>query len=214
MRFGWLMVTGLVASLARPALAAPAVVGDYLETRSLNVYAGACHYEGEYVTGGREAVLVWNVREGSRDGVSLAGVRVVALVAGDRNLATREAQRRSVLYVDAGTPAQREAIVALLRERAGQVLGPIVAVKSAPVLFVSTADAIHVSVEGVAELQVKKAPGQLCCIQAYQKWYDPFTPVRASKIGYSVVSRFREALLSVSSSAGEMNNAFFGEFAY
>src|SRR5919199_4660500 len=85
----------------RPAAAAPAVSGDYIEARSCNIYAGACHAEGEAVTAGREAILAWKVRQGSYDGVTLDGVAAVALVQADKNVAAADAKRRSVVYVDA-----------------------------------------------------------------------------------------------------------------
>ena len=41
------------------------VQGEYLEARSVSVYVGACHYGAEYVEGGREATLVWNIHQGT-----------------------------------------------------------------------------------------------------------------------------------------------------
>src|ERR671928_228601 len=54
------------------------VRGVYVEARTASVFAGACHYNGELTTAGREAVLAWNVKGGSWGGVDLAGVRAVA----------------------------------------------------------------------------------------------------------------------------------------
>ena len=52
------------------------VQGEYLEARSVSVYVGACHYGAEYVEGGREATLVWNIHQGTWKGVSLEGLTV------------------------------------------------------------------------------------------------------------------------------------------
>ncbi|MGV3722418.1 MAG: hypothetical protein ACO1SX_16035, partial [Actinomycetota bacterium] len=65
------LAVGLSAGAAQ---AAPAVTGDYVESRSANVFVGACHHEGEILTAGRNAVLAWNITNGSRDGVNLKGV--------------------------------------------------------------------------------------------------------------------------------------------
>ena len=97
------LAVALVASSAR---AQGEVRGEYVESRSANIYAGACHHEGEVTTMGRNAVLAWNVREGDFQGVSLAGVRVLAVVNADRNFELAGVQRRSVIYVDSQATAE------------------------------------------------------------------------------------------------------------
>ena len=74
------------------------VQGEYLEARSVSVYVGACHYGAEYVEGGREATLVWNIRQGTWKGVSLEGLTVVAVVTAKNNLAidTKHTPQRPV----------------------------------------------------------------------------------------------------------------------
>ncbi len=37
-----------------------ALTGDYVEARTASVFAGACHFNGEVVTTGRDAVMAWN----------------------------------------------------------------------------------------------------------------------------------------------------------
>ena len=41
-----------------------AVKGDYVEVRTASVFAGPCHYHGELVTTGRDAIMAWNVTSG------------------------------------------------------------------------------------------------------------------------------------------------------
>src|SRR5581483_3491969 len=116
MKLSYLGVAALAATLvAGVAKADSAVTGDYVESRSANVYVGACHHEGEIQTAGRNAVLAWKVAEGEFHGVSLHGVTAVAVVAGDRYLGMDNARRESVIYVsDQATPEQRDAVVGLL----------------------------------------------------------------------------------------------------
>src|SRR4029450_5276444 len=97
MRVPYLSAAALAAVLiAGPGKAAPAVTGDYVESRSANVYVGACHHEGEIQTAGRNAVLAWNITEGEYQGVSLTGVSAVAILAADKNLDLPGALRESV----------------------------------------------------------------------------------------------------------------------
>lgn len=206
----------LAAGIAsRPASAAPSINGDYIEARSCNVFAGACHAEGEFTTGGRQAVLAWKVGEGSYEGVSLNGVTAVALVTADRNLGAADVQRKAVIYVDSSASSeQREAMAKLLRARAGSSLGEVVAVKAAPISFDGSGELYRVSAPGVATLRVKKEPGQLCCIQKYEVWYQPFVALKDGKIGYAVQTGFKDATLDVSWSGTAQNNAYFGHFSF
>ena len=61
-----LTILALLGTSAIGAFAAPAasnhITGDYVEARTASVFAGACHYNGELTTTGREAELAWHVR--------------------------------------------------------------------------------------------------------------------------------------------------------
>lgn len=210
-----LSVAALAASLlAAGAQAAPAVSGDYVESRSANVFVGACHHEGELLTAGRNAVLAWNIAEGEYQGTSLKGVTAVAVVAGDKNLGMTGVVRRSVLYVtDSATPAQREAVAALLKERAAGALGEVVAVKTAPISFDATGGLYRVQVAGAAFMKIKKETQELCCKQPYVLWDRPFVPVQGAKAGYCVGVEFKDSGLLQSWNATDQNNAYFGHFA-
>lgn len=212
-----LPVLGLVLTsslLAGAAQAAPAVTGDYVESRSANVYVGACHHEGEVPTAGRNALLAWNIKEGSMNGVDLKGVAAVAVVAGDRYLALDDAKRRSVLYVsESATSEQRAALVALLKERAAKALGDLVDVKTAAVHFDAGGDMYRVQVPGVAFMKIKKQTEVLCCKQPYETWGKPFVPVAAPKAGYCVGVEYKDKGLVQAWSATDQNNAFFGQFS-
>jgi hypothetical protein len=214
MKLSYLGAAVLAALLASGASAAPAVTGDYVESRSANVFVGACHHEGEVQTTGRNAILAWNITDGEYAGVSLKGVMAVAVVAGDRYLSLEDAKRQSVLYVsDQATAEQKEALVALLKERAGAALGELVGVKTAPVTFDGRGDTYRVQVTGAAFMKIKKQTGQLCCKQPYQVWGKPFVPVSDARAGYCVGVEYKDAGLLRAWSATDQNNAFFGQFS-
>ncbi len=215
MKLAYLGAAVLAATLlARGAAAAPAVTGDYVESRSANVFVGACHHEGEVVSTGRNALLAWNITDGEFRGVPLKGVAAVAVVAGDRYLGLPEARRQSVLYVsDAATAEQKDALTGLLRERASRALGELVAVKTAPVRFDAAGDTYRVHVDGVAQMKIRKQAGELCCKQPYQVWGAPFVPVKAAKTGYCLGVEYKDSGLLKAWSATDQNNAFFGQFA-
>src|SRR5438552_10287166 len=93
---------------AGPPLAAkelaPGISGSYLEVRSCDVYTGPCFANGEMGLAGKEAVMVWAVREGSWQGVPLDGLNVIAVVKTDGTMGDLRYQPRSgpaVLITDA-----------------------------------------------------------------------------------------------------------------
>jgi len=76
-----LLISATPASTPRSTAGSTAIKGDYVEARTASVFAGACHYNGELVTTGHEAVAAWSFASGSRDGVDLSGVRAAAAIA-------------------------------------------------------------------------------------------------------------------------------------
>ena len=75
-------LAGLLATLTAAtafAVSQPAIKGDYLEVRSCDIYTGPCFANAEMGTAGKEAMLVWSVKEGSWQGTSLDGLTTVNL---------------------------------------------------------------------------------------------------------------------------------------
>lgn len=192
MRGLWCMLwLGAACAMALPA-AQRDVVGDYIEVRSNHVYTCGCLYSGEQMTDGREAILAWSIQEGHYRGVSLAGARAVAVLAGERNLGLADTGRRSVLFVDAGdSPAQREAVAGLLKEAFGSVLGEVIGVRPAPIQFEKDGERLAIQVGEVSRLVVRPARLPEDAHQGSALWYTPFIPTTESRLGTTEYSSFR-----------------------
>src|SRR5262245_13719749 len=89
--------------------------GNYIEVRSCDVYTGACIANSEVNLGGKEGMLVWTVQQGEWNGVSLAGLNVIAVVQSEntlRDVRYEQYQGKAILIVDArATGAQQNALV-------------------------------------------------------------------------------------------------------
>lgn len=190
------------------------VQGEYLEARSVSVYVGACHYGAEYVEGGREATLVWNIHQGTWKGVSLEGLTVVAVVTGENNLAIDTSTRRSVLYLDEkATSEQRTAVVDLMAAKRSEILGEIVSIESTPIAFSKEGVQYDLRVAEVLTLSVSRYPCQNCT-QPHQIWYKPLEQLDTPIVGKSTAYRYQDKILSVTWNCGEdTNNVFVGSFA-
>ena len=190
------------------------VQGEYLEARSVSVYVGACHYGAEYVEGGREATLVWNIRQGSWKGVSLEGLTVVAVVTAKNNLAVDTITRRSVLYLDTkATSEQRTALIDLMTTKRGELLGEIVSIENTPITFTKEGVKYDLWVGKVLTLSVSRYPCQNCT-QPHQIWYKPLEQLDTPIVGKSTSYSYQDKILSVTWNDGEdTNNVFVGSFA-
>ena len=189
--------------------------GDYVEARTASVFAGACHYNGELTTAGREAVLAWNVTSGAWGGVPLAGVRAVAVVAGEANLADTLAPRRSVLVVDsAASDAQAAAFAAAVGRAYAAALGRVVEVRRAPVGFAREGRAYKVVAPGAAVLDVEAMPDDLCCRMPQMVWYAPLAAIAGRKVGHTRKAAYAGGALGDAWQRTGENSAFYGSFSF
>ncbi|MCS6953294.1 MAG: DUF1326 domain-containing protein [Bryobacterales bacterium] len=185
--FTLLVLAGAALFAAPPAAV---VTGDYVEVRSGHVYTCGCLYSGEMATGGREALLTWAVREGNYRGVALGGAKAVAMILGGAHLGLPETERKSVLFVDAAGPQQQEALVDLLRDRYGRVLGRIVDVHRLPISMVREQERLTVSVGSVARFVVRPARLPEDAHLGSSLWYEPFIPTVDRTLATAEYSRF------------------------
>jgi hypothetical protein len=188
-----------------------AVKGDYVEVRTAAVYAGACHYNGELVTTGREAIMAWNVAGGAFDGVDLAGVRAIAVVNCDANL-IESAARRSEIVVD-GTDAQVVAFAAMLKQQSAATFGDVLSVKRGPVTFKHDAkDGYTVDAAGFASARVKPMADEACCKQPSDVCYEPLTQLQARKVGFTGAASYAGGKAGQQWQRAGENSAFYGSF--
>src|SRR5687767_15722002 len=86
----------LTLTLACGAFAnSPTIRGDYLEVRTCDVYTGSCFANAEMGLSGKEAILVWSVREGTWNSTRVDGLKVIAVVRSDATLGDQRYQPRS-----------------------------------------------------------------------------------------------------------------------
>jgi Protein of unknown function (DUF1326) len=129
----------LLAALASFAgkQTAPAISGDYLEVRSCDVFTGPCFANAEMGLTGKEAIMVWSVREGSWKGTTLDGLSVIAVLRADGTLGDVRYEPRSgkaVLIVDAkANTDQQEALTDLARSLAGKLIKEVAAVRTSSI---------------------------------------------------------------------------------
>lgn len=187
--------------------------GDYVEVRTASVFAGACHYNGEVVTTGRDALMAWNVTSGKWQGVDLTGVRVLAIVSADANLGEANAPRQSEIIIDAGASrTQALAMTNALQEKYAASLGKIVEVRTAPIAFERNGRTYAV-VTNEAAINVEAMPNDLCCKMPNLVWYAPLVGLENRKVGYTSKALYSGKVVSEPWSRSGENSAFYGAFS-
>ena len=193
--------------------------GDYIETRSADVYTGQCFANGEVNLVGDEAILAWHVQSGSWDGVSLDGLTVAAAVHAHATLGDPYANpypAQAVLFVDdQATSQQSSALVAFAHQMGGELLRHAQQVIPAPMELV-----VNPEHHGVALLRagqfatVQTRPvnekDHLCGNEA--TFYPPLTQLTHSMPAVALTDSYRGPGLDVDWESHGRRSAFVGTF--
>jgi hypothetical protein len=213
------VLTLLVASLASSAVAQQ-IRGDYIETRSADVYTGQCFANGEVNLVGKEAILAWHVQSGSWDGVSLNGLTVAAAVRAQATLGDPYANpypAESVLLVDdQASPQQSAALLSFAKQMGGELLQNVNQTIAVPMEMI-----VNHERHGVALLRA----GQFATVQTRSlgdkdhvcgnevTFYPPLTQVSHSMPAVAVTDAYRGPGLGESWDTHGKRSAFVGTFA-
>src|SRR5260370_32919807 len=222
MRNSLLLIALAVASVvcASAQQTAPKITGQYIETRSADVYTGQCFANGEVNTTGEEAILAWHVSNGSWDGVSLAGLNVVGAVKANARLCFpygKPYPAKSVLFVDKqATPQQRAALINFAQEMGGELLRPVVSVvdgtNDMEVLHLHQARAIVQAGEFVkVETRGIGDKDHLCGNE--DTYYPPLTATTHVMPAVALTDEYRGHDLNTSWTLHDKRSAFVGTFA-
>ncbi len=210
--FAMVAVIGLVAFSSQAENLS--VRGDYVEVRTASVFAGACHFNGEVTTQGREAMMAWNFTSGKWQDIDLTGVRLMAIVSSDANLSETNASRQSEIIVDSSvTRAKALAALNALKGKYATTLGNIVKVRFAPINFVHSGRSYEVTSDG-ATINVEAMPNDLCCKMPNLVWYTPLVGLENRKVGYTTKALYDGRGIGEPWSRSDENSAFYGSFAF
>jgi hypothetical protein len=224
MRFA-LLVLSLLVALALPvcvlAEAVPGTIsGDYLETRTAEIFAGPCIANSEVNLVGEEAILGWRVNRGSWEGVPLDGLTVIAAVKAKGTIGDPYANlypAKAVLIVDErATPEQRRVLVDFARAQGGPLLDNVVSVEAKPVYFeehahgsvvLSGGDIVRVETRNMTEDDHLCGNAELCYPPVIKK-------LSQSMPVFSLVNEFTGAGLNAKWRVADKSSAFIGNFTY
>jgi len=212
-------VYALVVLALAAYVPAQQIRGDYVESRSADVYTGQCFANGEVNLVGNQAIMAWHVQSGSWNGVSLEGLTVAAALRASATLGDPYANPdpvSSVLIVDdQANPQQREALVAFAHQMGGSLLKNVHDVIPAPMELI-----VNKERHGVAWLRA----GQFATIQTRSlnehdhlcgnevTFYPPLTTLAHSMPAVAMTDKYHGPGLGVDWESHGKRSAFVGTF--
>jgi hypothetical protein len=210
------ILASLTGSLTLNSRAETASVrGEYVEVRTASVFAGACHYNGELTTAGRDALMAWNVKSGAWQGIDLTGVQAVVIVSAAENLAEKNAARQAEIIIgENASDAQSRAMLEALKSRYAASFGKIISVRRGPLSFEHKNKAYSVTADNFASINIEAMPDDLCCKMPQLVWYSPLVALENRKVGYTTKALYAGGNVGEPWQRSGENSAFYGSFAF
>jgi hypothetical protein len=219
MRYRWCGLLYVVLLTLSTFSIAQQIRGDYLETRSADVYTGQCFANGEVNLVGDQAILAWHVQSGSWDGVPLDGLTIAAAVHARATLGDPYANpypAQSVLIVDdQANQQQRSALVAFAHQMGGELLRHAQRVVPAPMELVVSSQHHGVALLRAGQFAtVLTRPvndkDHLCGNEV--TFYPPLTQLAHSMPAVALTDSYRGPGLDVDWESHGRRSAFVGTF--
>jgi len=205
-----------------PVAEADGLKGDYLETRTCDVYTGPCFANGQVGLCGNDAMMAWNIERGSYEGVELAGLKVVVVTTASDTLGFGGTLKinpqniRSLVIIDEKADAQqRDALVNFAAQFARHA-GKIVKVVSAPIEM----SADHFEAAGtlkageLAEISTRRLNTGDCVCSNEETFYPPLCDVKNAVPAYTMAGNFAGPALGTKWSNPGTRSAFLASFSY
>ena len=198
------------------------ISGDYIETRSADVWTGPCVANGEVNLTGDQAILAWRVNKGEWNGVTLAGLSVVGVVKAGATLGdqyTNPYPAKAVLIVDQkATAEQQKALVGLAQAMAGELLQNVVRVEVAPITLQVSHDGGHYDkttlhagdLAGIETRMIGKKD-HLCGNE--EVYYQPLVTMNHAMPAVAELDQYQGPGLGVRWTVHDKRSAFVGSFS-
>lgn len=213
-----LLLPFAIALLSLPLVAQ--IQGDYLESRSTDVFTGQCYANGEMGLTGKEALLAWHVTRGSWEGVPLDGLSIAAAVRAKATLGDpyeNPFPAKAVLFIDdQATPRQREALQAFAQHMAGRLLKNVEKVVVAPVALETSpthhgAALLRAGTFAIVQTRAIGPEDHNCGNDA--TFYPPLTPTTHAMPAVAMTDRYDGPALDAKWDSHGRRSAFVGTFA-
>jgi len=198
------------------------ISGDYIETRSAEIWTGHCVANGELNLAGDQAILAWRVNKGSWDGVALDGLAVVGVVEASATLGDKfndPYPAKAVMIVDErASLTQREALVEFAQNMTGELLKNVVRVEVAPIEMKISNENGHFAntllrAGNIAGIETRSIGGKDHLCGNEEVYYQPLAQMSHAMPAVAELDSFNGKGLGVIWTSHGRRSAFVGSFA-
>lgn len=202
------------------SLYAQQISGDYIESRSADVYTGPCFANAEADLVGNQAILGWRINQGEWNGVRLDGLSVVGVVRASGTLGDPHENpypSKAVMIVDEhATAPQRAALISFAQHMSGKLLTDVVRVVSAPVQLDvpqghHSAALLRAGTFAVVQTRALDAMDEICGNE--MTWYPPLAQVAHVMPAAAVTDQYQGPGLGTTWTIHDKRSAFVGTFS-
>lgn len=211
--------TGLV--LLAAVAQAQQIRGEYIESRSADVYTGPCYGNAEAGLAGDQAIVAWRVEKGSWNGVKLDGLSVVGVAKAAATLGNPYGNpfpaKAVLIFDERATAEQRTALQSFAQDMAGELLKNIVRTETAPIN-------LAVEYHGEHPMAGKMQAGHLAGITTRmisdkdhlcgneEVYYPPLSQTSHAMPAVVTLDQFKGEGLGVTWTTRDKRSAFVGNF--
>ena len=214
-------VIAMLLALASASAVADEIRGSYMEARTCQVYTGPCFANGEVGLTGKDAVMSWNIADGSHAGVDLSGLSVAVAVNASHTLGFKgledAKQLKSVVYVDdEATSKQEAALIKFAKSKIGKAGDNVVEVRRAPIVMDLNFGNLTGSLEvgKLVKLQTRRARPDDCICSNESAYYPPLVELAGFVPGVTLEGDVSARALGSRWSIPDSRTAYLGRFRY
>jgi hypothetical protein len=215
------LLSGLLLALTSVMAQAGDVTGQYLETRTCQVYTGPCFANAEMGLAGKDALMAWSIDQGKHNGVDLSGLKVVVALKSSTTLGhgglNDGEDLKAVVYVDQrATREQQEALEDFARTHAGRAGESVVRVEAAPIEMTLNESELKGKLAAGDDVRIETRKARLtdCICMNEVAFYPPLAKVENFAAGVTTVGEFKGRGLGSRWSTPESRSAYMARFDY
>jgi hypothetical protein len=214
---------GANALMAEKNASAAEIRGNYIESRTCDVYTGPCFANAQVGLTGQQAILAWSIKDGTHEGIDLSGLNVVLVVRASDTLGigggmvvNPEPIKSVVLVDERASSVQKAALADFAHTHAGRIGGEVTRVAALPIAM----ELDHVDMIGqlragneVRLVTRKLAKGDCVCTNE-EIFYPPLASVDNSAPAFTVDGGFSGRGLGQQWTNPNTRSAFLATFDY
>lgn len=197
------------------------IKGYYMEARTCQIYTGPCFANAESALTGKDAIMAWNVKEGSHNGVELSGLSVVVVVHASDTLGSGgiddAKEVKSMIVVDQrASESQRKALIDFAKVRSGRAGDAVARVDLAPIAMDLDIGNLtgELSAGKAVKLTTRQArPGDCICTNEVA-YYPPLSKLQNFVPGVAIDAEFTGRGLGTKWSMPNSRTSYMGLFAF